>query len=393
MKVLHLYDKYLNTTMNWAYELMLHTPETDVYVGAAEFVENRFKVTDFQYVTPNMNVFFGIKNLKNEWSQTTLQRLFFYANKYFFYKNDLIKTIKKHDIQLIHAHFANVGCHYMHLARAVNLPLVVSFYGYDYEQLSYLQPKYKLLFPKLFEVASAIICEGEHGAKILTELDCPPHKINVVCLGLDFDKVLTVNAKDKKKASLKLVQAASFTTKKGQLETIKAFANALKNCPNMHLTFVGEKADNAYYESVLKVLENEKMSDKVSILDFVENDFYTFLQTFDVFIHPSQYSDNRDCEGGAPIVLLNAQAVGLPVISTMHCDIPMEVVHGETGLLSPEKDTAALQQNIEQFYDMSSDEYTKFSTNAMRHVKSNFDIKKNSIKLNTIYKNLIENKL
>ncbi len=389
MKVLHLYDKYLNTTMNWAYELMLHTPETEVYVGACEFVENRFKVTDFQYIPASINSFFGIKNLKNEWSQTTLQRLFFYANKYFFYKNDLEKAIKAQNIQVIHAHFANVGCHYMDFAKAINLPLVVSFYGYDYEQLTWLQPKYKVLFKQLFATASAIVCEGEHGAKILTELGCSPHKINVVCLGLDFDKLLTINPKSKQKSTLKLVQAASFTPKKGQIETIKAFAKASKNCPNKHLTFVGEKADKLYYEAVLNVIANENISDKVNILDFIESDFYDFLQQFDVFIHPSQYSDNRDCEGGAPIVLLNAQAVGLPVISTTHCDIPMEVVHSETGLLSTEKDTVALQQNIEQFYNMNNDDFEQFSINAMRHVRVNFDIKKNSIKLNTIYKSLI----
>jgi colanic acid/amylovoran biosynthesis glycosyltransferase len=393
MKVLHLYDKYLNTTMNWAYELMLHTPETDVYVGAAEFVENRFKVADFQYVTPKINAFFGVKNLKNEWSRTHFQRLFFYANKYFFYKNDLKKAIKKHNIDLIHAHFANVGCHYMDFAKALNLPLVVSFYGYDYEQLSWLQPKYKALFPRLFATASAIVCEGDHGAKILTDLGCPPDKIKVVCLGLDFDKVLIVNEKEKQKGTLRLVQAASFMPKKGQLESIKAFAKALKNCPEMHLTFVGEKADQLYYESVLKVIETENISDKVSILDFVESDFYTFLQQFDAFIHPSQYSENRDCEGGAPIVLLNAQAVGLPILSTTHCDIPMEVIHGKTGLLSPEKDTFTLQQNIELFYDMNPSDFTNFSKNAMRHVRENFDIKKNSIKLNLIYKNLIYNNL
>jgi colanic acid/amylovoran biosynthesis glycosyltransferase len=358
-------------------------------VGATEFVENRFKVTDFQYVMPSINSIFGIKNLENEWSQTQLQRLFFYVNKYFFYKNDLKKAIKTQGIELIHAHFANVGCHYMDFAKAVNLPLVVSFYGYDYEQLAWLQPKYKTLFPKLFEAASAIVCEGEHGAKILTDLGCPPDKIQVVCLGLDFDKVLIVKAKEKKKERLNLLQAASFTPKKGQLETIKAFAKALKNCPEMRLTFVGEKADTSYFEAVLKVIETENIGEKVRVLDFVENDFYDFLGQFDTFIHPSQYSENRDCEGGAPIVLLNAQVVGLPIISTTHCDIPMEVVQDKTGLLSPEKDTEALQKNIELFYDMDAADFMRFSENAMQHVRENFNIRKNSIKLNLIYKNLI----
>lgn len=39
-------------------------------------------------------------------------------------------------------------------------------------------------------------------------------------------------------------------------------------------------------------------------------------------------------EGGAPIALLDAQATGLPVLSTRHCDIPFEVEHERTGLLA-----------------------------------------------------------
>ncbi len=57
---------------------------------------------------------------------------------------------------------------------------------------------------------------------------------------------------------------------------------------------------------------------------------------------------DMDCEGGAPVVLLDAQATGMPVISTTHCDIPDEVVHGETGLLSPEKDVGALAELIKK---------------------------------------------
>ena len=66
------------------------------------------------------------------------------------------------------------------------------------------------------------------------------------------------------------------------------------------------------------------------------------MEGYHVFIQPSCYTATRDCEGGAPLVLLNAQATGMPVITTTHCDIPDEVIHNETGLLTAERDIEGL---------------------------------------------------
>ena len=113
------------------------------------------------------------------------------------------------------------------------------------------------------------------------------------------------------------------------------------------------------------------------------------MEDFDVFIHPSCYATDRDCEGGAPIILLNAQAVGIPVISTNHCNIPDEVIHQKTGLLSNEKDVQGLKKSILRFYKMENEEYQQFSKSALNHVQSDFDIKQNSKQLRKFYEELL----
>ena len=180
----------------------------------------------------------------------------------------------------------------------------------------------------------------------------------------------------------------SMNEKEEVIYTIKAFAKVLKTCPNMHLTLVGERADSDYYDSIVALIAEEKLSDFVDIKDFVKSDFNAFLSQYDVFIHPSCYSDARDCEGGAPIVLLNAQSQGLPIISTTHCDIPSEVLHGQTGLLSPEKDVDSLAKNIGLFYTMDNVEYQWYSKNTIQHVENEYDIEKSAKVLAKIYKNI-----
>ena len=64
-----------------------------------------------------------------------------------------------------------------------------------------------------------------------------------------------------------------------------------------------------------------------------------------IFILPSITSESGDQEG-IPVVLMEAQAMGMPVISTLHSGIPEGVLDGQSGYLVPEKDVSALSERI-----------------------------------------------
>jgi len=158
----------------------------------------------------------------------------------------------------------------------------------------------------------------------------------------------------------------------------------------MHLTIVGS-GDKSIYNELMQFIRENKLQEKVQLLAEIDfHKLHSFLDDYDVFIHPSCYADNMDCEGGAPIVLLDAQACGLPVISTTHCDIPDEVIHEKTGLLTPEKDVLALAQSINKFYKMGKEEYQSYSKNARKHVEENYAVKKNALQLKKVYDNLLK---
>jgi colanic acid/amylovoran biosynthesis glycosyltransferase len=119
-------------------------------------------------------------------------------------------------------------------------------------------------------------------------------------------------------------------------------------------------------------------------LDFLK--LHDFMRDYHVFIHPSFRTSTKDCEGGAPIVLLDAQATGMPVISTLHCDIPQEVVHGSTGLLVPERDVDGLAAAITRFYEMDQLEYDGFASKARSHVVDQFDARECAARMADIYR-------
>ena len=145
---------------------------------------------------------------------------------------------------------------------------------------------------------------------------------------------------------------------KKHIHTLLAFADALKSCPNMHLTLIGNGKNRP---KIMQFLEMNNLKENISVInDISYASLHNFLDDYNVFIHPSCYTDDMDCEGGAPIVLLDAQATGLPIISTKHCDIPDEVSHKKSGFLADENNEQFIQI-LKNFYRMSSLEYIAFS--------------------------------
>ena len=140
-----------------------------------------------------------------------------------------------------------------------------------------------------------------------------------------------------------------------------------------------------------KEIKRLKLGEVVEILDPINfATLHNFMRDYQVFIHPSRHAANGDCEGGAPIVLLDAQATGMPVIGTKHCDIPSEVVDGQTGYLADEQDHITLAGYIHNFYEMPQAEYAKMAKAARQHVENQFDIKANAVKLGEVYAKLIK---
>jgi colanic acid/amylovoran biosynthesis glycosyltransferase len=370
IKVLHCFAKYLNHTMNWAYKTLSRMPDGSVRVAAPLIVQNKFYNSDFEYAQSP----FQWQKVDNEWGFNYPQRIIAGLTRPIYW-NNVIQQAKEDGVQLVHAHFAQVGCQVMYDVEKARLPLVVSFYGLDYEMLPFLYPKYKKLYPILFKKARLFLCEGQHGASVLTRMGCPPDKIRVARLGIDCSAI-PFQRPEKNNNELRLVQAATMIEKKGYLTTLEALKLSIPRCPNIHLSIVGEKDDKALVAQMRQYIADNNLTDYIEWLDFIPHDqFYSFLGQFHALIHPSQYASNRDCEGGAPIVLLDAQAVGLPVFATTHCDIPDEVVHGRTGWLCAERDAAALANNIEYLYNMQNADYQRFSSAARQHIEAQYDLR------------------
>lgn len=292
---------------------------------------------------------------------------------------------------LIHSHFAMAGYSDINLARDANIPHIVSFYGYDYAKLPHMRPEWKSRYNVLFHQADYILCEGDHGYEMLSRHDSLRGKIRVLHLGVDVNNI-PYSPLSKKPGELNIVQVARPAEKKGHMYTLAAFAKAKQDCPNATLTFAGCEmtGDHPMLKQQIEDAIRGYRIDGCTLSSAIPYaDLHFFLGEFHVFMHPSIWTKSMDCEGGAPTVLLDAQAVGLPVISTNHCDIPSEVLADETGILTEERDVDGLADAIRRFYWMDSEEYRRFSITARDHMQADFNIIESARELMSLYEEAV----
>lgn len=95
----------------------------------------------------------------------------------------------------------------------------------------------------------------------------------------------------------------------------------------------------------------------------------------DVFVLACLEAGNRDMDG-TPIVLIEAMALGVPVISTPVSGNPELITSGSSGLLVPPGDAGALADAMEQLMD-DPGLARNIAENARRTVETSFDLDSN----------------
>lgn len=102
-----------------------------------------------------------------------------------------------------------------------------------------------------------------------------------------------------------------------------------------------------------------------------------------VFVAPSVVAGNGDAEG-LPNVVLEAQAVGLPVIASRSGGIAEAILDGETGILVPEKAVQALASAITALLS-SPERRGEIGVRAARHVRERFSLALRTPLLEALY--------
>ncbi|MDP6642292.1 MAG: glycosyltransferase [Candidatus Nanoarchaeia archaeon] len=378
--VLHLMDTYLPIPNTFIYNQVKHLKEYNglFLVNKVENLNNfpydRSKIKRFPFLFLK-NQFYFINNYKRELLfNITFAPFNRIMNSYVL--KDLKKWISKNEVFLLHADFGTNAIAFQNFKKKLNLPLITYFYGYDVSVIQRNRPGF---YNKLFKNGDLFLTESEFLASKLREMGCPNNKLEVLRFGIDLTKFkFKVKKKSKK---IKILSVGRLVEKKGMEYAIKAFSIAFKKHKNIEFRIIGEGPLRKRLEFIIK---QNNLNGNVKLLGAQPSSrVVKEMLECHIFMMPSITSKEGDTEGQG-VVFLEAQASGMPILSTYHNGIPEAVIHKKSGLLCNEKDYEKLGENLIYLIE-NPKEWIKMGKFGRKNVEKNFEIKKQTIELEKIY--------
>lgn len=289
---------------------------------------------------------------------------------------------RKVGANLLHAHFSADGVSALPLASATRLPMIVTLHGNDvttteraYRQ-SVVGQIYLLKRKRLWRKASAFLCISDFIKEKAIEAGFPEHKLRVHYIGVDLE-LFRPPTSDQQRSTVLFV--GRLVEKKGCTYLIQAMQEVQERFPSAKLVVIGDGPERPQLEAQATALGLLCQFKGPQPGSAVREE----LCSARVFCVPSVRARTGDSEG-LGIVFAEAQAMGVPVVSSSHGGIPEVVCNGITGLLAPERDHAQLAQHITRFF---ADEtfWEDCRRNAVKWISANFDIRRQTSILEEIY--------
>ncbi len=187
-----------------------------------------------------------------------------------------------------------------------------------------------------------ITCGENIRKNLIEKFGFPSRRVISIPTGIE-ERFFSVerNKKLKERFGLKenqpvIINVGIFRSMKNHELTLDAFHKVLTKFPNSKLFLVGDGPRRDFLVNYVKQLNIE---DSVIFAGF-QADVSPFYSIGEVFVLSSKSAE------GVPQALLQAMAVGVPVVATAVGGVPEVVIHEKTGLLSKPGDADELASNI-----------------------------------------------
>ncbi len=249
----------------------------------------------------------------------------------------LVRVLRDTRAQAVLAEYGHMGVSLMAACAQAEVPLIVHFHGHDAYDRSALDGPGKE-YGALFEQAAAIIAVSHAMEAQLVRLGAPRGKLRHNACGVDLQ---LFPAGSPQAAPPTFVAVGRFVDKKAPDLTLHAFRQVVGAVPEARLEMIG---DGPLWGTCQRLAEQLEITDRVSFLGVREHaEVASRMQSARAFVQHSITALSGDSEG-TPVAVLEAQASGLPVVSTRHAGIPDVVLEGQTGFLVDEGDVDGMAQ-------------------------------------------------
>jgi glycosyltransferase involved in cell wall biosynthesis len=262
----------------------------------------------------------------------------------------VIRRTKPH---IVHTHLWNADVLGGAAARLARVPALVSTVHGAYhvpiaerglvrmrrEALSRVYRGIYRYFDRIIAVSRYVALDLAHRSGIRVA----PAMIDVIHNGVDLERMDQLGqrvCRNRRAGVLegrpRIINVANFVAMKGQPWLLRAVPQLIGDFPGAECVFVGDGPNRRAAEALAGTL---RILDHVSFTGTVPDPLGLVLDS-DVFVFPSVAAE------GLPMALLEALALGRPVVATSVGGIPEIIEDGRTGLIVPPRNATALADAI-----------------------------------------------
>lgn len=286
------------------------------------------------------------------------------------------RRVRRFRPELVHAHFASGGRAALPLARALGVPLIVTLHGSDVT----VRQGSTDIYRRLGDEAKVFLCVSKFIRDRAIDIGFPPEKLFVHYIGVDRSQFSPIDARRKTE---QILFVGRLVEKKGCEYLLRAMELVQRNHPACQLTIIGDGPLRHGLEDLSFQLGIRCCFLGTQPSETIRRE----LRQTRLFCVPSVTAANGDSEG-LGIVFAEAQATGVPVVSTEHGGIP-EVVSNETsGLLTPERDHRALASALSRLLG-DAELWDRYHRAALLRIDKHFNLTTQTALLEEMYTGLI----
>jgi len=254
----------------------------------------------------------------------------------------LARLLREQQVDVVHAH-QYTPFFYGLVARMRGPWRPILFTEHGRHQPDYPRRK-RMLANRLFlSRRDRVVGVGEAVRQALINNEgIPGQRVGVLYNGIDVDAFASAGDRAAARRDLGagpgeflLLQVARLDYLKDHATAVRTLARVVTQAPNARLVLVGDGPERPAIEAQVRKLN---LADKVRLLG-TRADVARLLHGADAFLLTSTSE-------GIPLTVIEAMAVGLPVVATDVGGLREVVTDGETGFLAPAKDDAALAEHL-----------------------------------------------
>jgi len=281
---------------------------------------------------------------------------------------------KRHNIDHCHVHFAHFPAQIaMYASRYSGVPWTVMAHANDIYESG-------LLLKDKAQRAKAMVMISDFNKKTIAGLGASTNKMPVIRCGVTAP-VRTSKLPAHKARPFIVGSLGRLVEKKGMATSIRAFKSLKQGGLNVRLEIVG---DGPLMPMLEREVDENDLGAFVTLKGAMPNDaVQAWLQSLNVFCLACQRDANGDIDG-IPVALMEAMALGVPVISTKISGVPELILHEETGLLCEPKDAQGIALAIRRYYD-DVGFYNAMREGSIAHIENEFSEAVNIARLEGLF--------